>query len=60
MNRFERRLRTRMRNEEFAAGYREMDRIIGPSAAHARRDYPRQSCREARPIPKLPQEDHDR
>jgi hypothetical protein len=25
MNRFERRLRTRMRNEEFAAGYREME-----------------------------------
>ncbi len=60
MNRFERRLRARMRDEEFAAGYREMDRIIGLCAAYARRDYPRHSCREARPTSKLPQEDHDR
>ena len=59
MNRFEQRLRARLRNDEFAAGYREMDRIVGPSAAHTRQDYPRHSCREARPISKLPQEDYD-
>ncbi len=57
MIRFEQRLRARLRNDEFAAGYREMDRIVGLWATLAKQDYPRHSCREACPISKVPQED---